>query len=65
MPLLPTVSELFRSEEMPHRTRFSVVEGEDKVHALLKAASSCVGDFEKDGTGILFAVPVSHVFGYV
>ena len=64
-PLLPAVSQLFRSKETPHRTRFSVVEGEDIVHALLKAASWCVGDFVKGETGILYAMPVSHVLGNV
>lgn len=62
-PLFPAVRDLFRSEETRHRTLFSVVEGEDKVNALVKAAKSCVGDFEKNDTGILFAVPVSHFFG--
>lgn len=62
-PLFPTVKDLFRSEETRHRTLFSVVEGEDKVDALVKAAKSCVGDFEEDDTGILFVVPVSHFFG--
>ena len=62
-PLFPTVKDLFRSEETQHRTLFTVVDGEEKVEMLVKAAKSCVGNFEDDDTGILFVVPVSQFFG--
>ena len=65
MPLFPSVRELFRSDETHHRTLFSIVDSQEKVEALAKASSACVGDFSNDDTGILFAVPLSHFWGNV
>lgn len=63
MPLLPSLRDLLRGGEEHHRTFFSVVESEEQVEALAGAAQRVVGDFSKPHTGLLFAVPISHVHG--
>lgn len=63
MPLMPTLRDLMRGGEEHHRTFFSVVEGEEQVELLAQAAQRVVGDFSQPNTGLLFAVPLAHVYG--
>jgi nitrogen regulatory protein PII len=63
MPLLPSLRNLMRGGEEPHRTFFSVVENEEQVEALASAAQRVAGDFSQPHTGLLFAMPISHVYG--
>lgn len=63
IPLMPSVSDIFKKSETQHRTLFTVVEGEEKIEAVVKATESVVGSLEDSNTGFLFAVPVSHVYG--
>lgn len=63
MPLLPSLRDLLRGNEEHHRTFFSVVEGEEQVEMLAGAAQQVVGDFSQPHTGLVFAVPISHVYG--
>lgn len=63
MPLLPSLRDIMRGEEEHHRTFFSVVESEEQVEALADAAQRVVGDFSQPHTGLLFAMPISHVHG--
>ncbi len=63
MPLLPSLRDLLRGAEEHHRTLFSVVESEEQVEVLAEAAQRVVGDFSQPHTGLLFAMPVSHVHG--
>ena len=52
-----------RGEEEHHRTFFSVVESEAQVEALAQAAQQVIGDFTHPHTGLIFAMPLSHVYG--
>jgi nitrogen regulatory protein PII len=63
MPLLPSLRDIMRGEEEHHRTFFSVVESEEQVEALAEAAQRVVGDFSQPDTGLIFSVPISHVYG--
>lgn len=63
MPLMPSLRALLRGDEEHHRTLFSVVEGEAMVEALAQAAQQVVGDFSQPNTGLIFAMPISHVNG--
>lgn len=63
MPLLPSLLDLLRGHEEHHRTLFSVVESEEQVEVLADAARTVVGDFSQPHTGLLFAMPISHVHG--
>lgn len=63
LPLLPSLSDLMRSQEIRHRTLFSVVEGEEKVEAIVEATHKVIGDLDEENTGFLFVLPVSRVYG--
>ncbi len=64
IPMLPSISELFRSREHRHRTIFSVVEGEEMVDRLIGITEEILGDLNRPNTGVLFVLPVSRVVGF-
>ncbi len=63
LPLMPSILDLMRSQETRHRTLFSVVEGEEKVNAVVEATQKVIGDLDEDDSGFLFVLPVSQVHG--
>lgn len=63
IPMMPSLSELFRSREHHHRTIFSVVKGEEMVDRLVEITKEILGDLDKPNTGVLFVLPVSRVVG--
>ena len=65
MPLMPSLRNLLRGEQEHHRTFFSIVEGEEQVERLARAAQTVTGDFGLPNTGIFIALPVSHAYGLV
>lgn len=64
LPLMPSLSHIFRSREHRHRTIFTVVEDEEMVERLIKATQSIMGDLNEPHNGVLFVLPVSHVVGF-
>ena len=64
IPMMPSLSELFRAKEHHHRTIFSVVEGEEKVDLLIDKTEEILGDLNRPNTGVLFVLPVTRVVGY-
>jgi len=63
MPLMPSLRSLLHTREEHHRTIFSIVEGEEKVNELIQVTQAIVGQLNEPDTGILFALPLSHVVG--
>ena len=63
LPLMPSLSDLFRREENRHRTLFSVVKDQSQVEAIAEATQSVVGELDRGHTGLLFVVPVGQVYG--
>lgn len=63
IPLMPSIRSFFQSREERHRTLFSIVDGENMVHRLIEATESVTGKLSEPHTGILFALPLSHVAG--
>lgn len=63
LPLMPSVSDLFRGREQRHRTIFAVVEGEEMVDELIRVTQDILGDLNQPHTGALFALPVSRAVG--
>ena len=63
IPMMPSLSDVFRSREHHHRTIFSVVEGEEMVDRLIEITREILGDLNKPDTGVLFVLPVSRVVG--
>lgn len=63
MPLMPSLRDLFESNEKHHRTLLSVVDDERKVNEMIAAAQEIIGDLDRGNTGFLFVVPVVRVHG--
>ena len=63
IPLIPSLSDLFRNTETQHRTIFTIVDSEEQIEKILQATEAVVGDLEQSHTGLLFVLPVSHVYG--
>jgi nitrogen regulatory protein PII len=63
LPLLPSLRNLLASQELHHRTLFTVIEDEETVQRVIEATKTCVVDFNRPHTGLLFVVPVSQVYG--
>jgi nitrogen regulatory protein PII len=63
IPLMPSLSDLFKGAETHNRTLFSVVDDLDLAHALDKAAQSIVGDLKKPNSGLLFIAPLVEIYG--
>jgi hypothetical protein len=63
IPLMPSLSDLFKSAETHNRTLFSVVDDLDLAHDLVSVAQRIVGDFEKPNSGLLFIAPLVEIYG--
>ncbi|MBP6015384.1 MAG: hypothetical protein KA586_01560 [Candidatus Promineofilum sp.] len=63
IPLMPSIRSFFHSREEHHRTIFSIVQGEAMVQRLIDVTESLLGPLSTPHTGIMFAVPISHVAG--
>jgi len=63
MPLMPSLQDLFESEEIHHRTLMSVVDSQELVDKMVAIAQEVIGDLEKPNTGFLFVVPVIQAYG--
>ena len=64
IPLMPSLSDIFKPREHRHRTIFSVVEGEEMVDRLIEVTQEVIGDLNSPHNGVLFVLPVSRVVGF-
>lgn len=62
-PLLPRLEDFDRVREVPHRTLLSVVENEEIVDKMVRAAQNITGDLDIPNTGFLFVLPVLKAYG--
>lgn len=63
LPLMPSLSDFFRTPEHRHRTIFTVVDDEAIVDQLIEVTEEIVGDLESPDNGLLFVLPVSRAIG--
>jgi nitrogen regulatory protein PII len=63
LPLMPSLSDLFKREEHRHRTIFTVVDSEEMVDRLIEITENIIGDLNQPHNGVLFVLPVSRVVG--
>ncbi len=63
LPLIPSLRDLLASQELHHRTLFSVIPDEETVERVIAATEQVIGDFTRHHTGLLFVVPVARVLG--
>ena len=63
LPLMPSLQDLFESEEVHHRTLLSVVDSQELVDKMVAIAQHVIGNLEDPHTGFLFVVPVIQASG--
>lgn len=63
LPMMPSLSDLLRSQEHRHRTIFSVVESEEMVDRLIQITEDVLGDLNDPDSGMLVALPVARAAG--
>lgn len=63
MPLMPSLQDFLAAREEPHRTLLSVVEDQETVERMVRAAQRISGDLDRPHTGFLFVVPVLQAYG--
>jgi nitrogen regulatory protein P-II 1 len=63
LPLFPALRDLLTSQELHHRTLFTVIEDEATLERIIAATERVIGDLTRDHTGFLFVVPVTRVLG--
>ena len=63
LPLMPSLSDLFKKQEHRHRTIFTVVDSEEMVDRLVDVTQKILGDLNQPHNGVLFVIPVARVVG--
>ena len=63
LPLMPSLEDMFSSEEEQSRTLMSVVDSQEMVDKMVTIAQQIIGDLENPHTGFLFVLPVIQAFG--
>jgi len=63
LPLMPSLGDLLRGDEIHHRTLFSVVETEEQADAIIEATQRIIGDLSNPHTGLAFVVQLHKVYG--
>lgn len=63
IPLMPSLSDLFRSKEHRHRTIFTVVDSEELVDEIVATTERVIGNMDQPHNGVLFVLPVHRAVG--
>jgi len=63
LPLMPSLRKLLQTDEVHHRTLFSVISDDCDIDEVIRKTEEVVGDLDQQGNGFLFVVPVSRVKG--
>ena len=63
LPVFAGFRHLVQSNRQPNRTIFSVIKDEQTLDLAMEVVEEACGDLGDTSTGIMFAVPVSHVTG--
>jgi nitrogen regulatory protein PII len=62
LPLVPSLRDLMKVDEMHNRTVFTMIDDEEVLERVLEVTQKNI-DFTQPSSGLMFVVPVSRVFG--
>ena len=62
LPLVPSLRDLLKADEMHNRTVFTMIEDDEVLERVLEVTRDHV-DFTQPNSGLMFVVPVTQVFG--
>ncbi|MBN2548336.1 MAG: hypothetical protein JXB15_04195 [Anaerolineales bacterium] len=63
LPLIPSLEDIFSTDEVPHRTMLSVVNDQEMVDKMIMIVKDVIGNLDDPDTGFLFVVPVIQAMG--
>lgn len=63
IPLFAGLRHLFDSDRPQNKTIFSVIDDSVDVEEVVALFEDVCGSLDEPGTGILFTVPIAHVYG--
>jgi nitrogen regulatory protein PII len=63
IPLMPSLSDFYGSDEELSRTLFTIVKDDETVTNIIAATRAVVGDLDQPDTGLLVILPVEHTEG--
>lgn len=63
VPVFAGFRHLVQSNRLPNRTVFSVIKDEETLDQAMAVVEEVVENLEESATGIMFAIPVTHVKG--
>jgi nitrogen regulatory protein P-II 1 len=62
LPLVPSLRDLMKVDEMHNRTVFTMIDDDKVLERVLEVTRKNI-DFTQPNSGLMFVVPVSQVFG--
>jgi nitrogen regulatory protein PII len=62
LPLVPSLRDLLKADEMHNRTIFTVIDDDEVLERVLQVTQESI-DFTQPHSGLVFVVPLSHVIG--
>ena len=63
LPLIPSLRSLMESQEIHHRTAFTVLDDDFELDKLVEATQRVVGDFSAPDSGLMLVMPVARAWG--
>jgi nitrogen regulatory protein PII len=63
IPLMPSLSDLLKSDETRHRTLFTVVATEEQADRIMEGTQRVIGDLSLPNTGLAFVIRLQKVYG--
>jgi|TARA_B110000263_G_C15264412_1_gene490420 hypothetical protein len=63
LPFYLSLADILKSKQHHHCTFFTVVDSENLLEKIVRAAQDITGGLDSPNTGFLFTIPVSSVYG--
>ena len=62
LPLVPSLRNLLKVDEMHNRTVFTIIDDDEVLERVLQVTRENI-DFTQPNSGLMFVLPVSQIFG--
>ncbi|WP_236887384.1 hypothetical protein [Clostridium argentinense] len=63
IPLFRSLKSFLNSSRPYNKTIFTVIQSEELAKKAMKAVNDVVGDISRPGVGLMFTVPIGHIYG--
>lgn len=63
IPLFRSLKSFLDSSRPYNKTIFTVIQSEELAKKAMKAVNDVVGDISRPGVGLMFTIPIGHIYG--